>query len=145
MTRVYSNILRPLVSNSRMSSRRWIMSIAEVRDNLTIQATRIIRPAPKQIDSFQIISPSESEMKVIVPLSNESFPLRLKYRTASGRVRVGRILEDLDTIAGIASYKHNIQIKMKMVVFHFKLLQPALMTSDSMSHFTSTRLAMICS
>jgi hypothetical protein len=111
MTRVYSNILRPLVSNSRMSSRRWIMSIAEVRDNLTIQATRIIRPAPKQIDSFQIISPSESEMKVIVPLSNESFPLRLKYRTASGRVRVGRILEDLDTIAGIASYKHNIQME----------------------------------
>ena len=43
--------------------------------------------------------------------SNESFPLRLKYRTASGRVRVGRILEDLDTIAGIASYKHNIQME----------------------------------
>lgn len=42
--------------------------MAEVRDNLTIQATRIIRPAPKRIDSFQIISPSESEMKVIVPL-----------------------------------------------------------------------------
>lgn len=42
--------------------------MAEVRDNLTIQATRIIRPAPKRIDSFQIISPSESEMKAIVPL-----------------------------------------------------------------------------
>jgi len=50
-------------------------------------------------------------MKVIVPLSDESFALRLKYRTASGRVRVGRILEDLDTIAGIASYKHNIQME----------------------------------
>ena len=42
--------------------------MAEVRDNLTIQATRVIRPAPKRIDSYRIISPSESEMKVVVPL-----------------------------------------------------------------------------
>ena len=42
--------------------------MAEVRDNLTIQATRVIRPAPTRVDPFQIISPSESEMKVIVPL-----------------------------------------------------------------------------
>ena len=95
------------------------MSMADVRDNLTIQATRIIRPAPKRVDSFQIISPSESEMKVVVPLSDESFPLRLKYRTASGRVRVGRILEDLDTIAGIASYKHNIQME-RAIFDHLK-------------------------
>ena len=108
-------------------------------------------------------------------LSDSSYPVRLKYRDSANTVRVGRLLEDFDSMAVATSYKHNEQLerarrilvmidpwltcgvtirgqsniapkrKMKMVVFHFKLLQLALTTSVSMSHFTSTRLAMICS
>ncbi|CAG5105190.1 Oidioi.mRNA.OKI2018_I69.chr1.g1911.t1.cds [Oikopleura dioica] len=56
------------------------------------------------------ISPSASKFTTKVPLSDPSFPLRLKYRTHSGGVRIGRVLEDLDTLAGIASYKHNLSL-----------------------------------
>ena len=60
--------------------------------------------------AFSPIAPSSSYFRVVVPLNDEHFPLRLKYRRYDGGVRMGRCLEDLDTIAGIASYLHNGQM-----------------------------------
>jgi len=49
--------------------------------------------------------PAESHARVKIPLStNED---RLSYLDATGSVRLGRLLEDLDHIAGWIAYRHN--------------------------------------
>jgi len=82
------------------------LTIAQLRDRLLCQVSPQIR-AKAPTEQFSPISGSESFYRVSVPLSDEQFPLRLKYRRYDGGVRMGRCLEDLDTIAGIASYLHN--------------------------------------
>merc|ERR1712168_1167098 len=89
----------------RQLRRKNDLTIAQLRDRLVKQVSPQIRPhAP--IRSFPPISPASSYFRVTVPLSDEHFPMRLKYRRADDGVRMGRCLEDLDTIAGIASYLH---------------------------------------
>ena len=83
----------------------------DLRDRLTIQVSADRQVAPKNVEKYEKISPLMSTFQVSVPLSDESFAVRLKYRTATGHVRVGRCLEDLDTIAGVAAYKHNTQLE----------------------------------
>ncbi|CBY21648.1 unnamed protein product [Oikopleura dioica] len=94
------------VSESNCSN--WA-SIHEARSmlikNLTGEPT-----AANMNGTSEPISPADSKFSTKVPLSDTSFPLRLKYRTHAGGVRIGRILEDLDTLAGIASYKHNLSL-----------------------------------
>lgn len=43
-------------------------------------------------------------------LSDSSYPVRLKYRDPANTVRVGRLLEDFDSMAVATSYKHNEQL-----------------------------------
>ena len=44
-------------------------------------------------------------------LSDSSYPVRLKYRDSANTVRVGRLLEDFDSMAVATSYKHNEQLE----------------------------------
>ena len=82
----------------------------DLRDRLTAQITAERHVAPTSVKKLKKISPQQSAIAISVPLSDEHFAVRLKYRTATGHVRVGRCLEDLDTIAGVAAYKHNTQL-----------------------------------
>ena len=50
-----------------------------------------VRPvAPTCVDKFTRNTGSDSFYRVSVPLSDENFPLRLKYRRYDGGVRMGR-------------------------------------------------------
>lgn len=49
--------------------------------------------------------PSQSETKVSYPFSNDEF-LRETYRNVWGQVRFGKILEDLDALAGNIAFAH---------------------------------------
>ena len=50
-----------------------------------------VRPvAPISVDNFTTNCGSDSFYRVSVPLSDENFPLRLKYRRYDGGVRMGR-------------------------------------------------------
>ena len=53
------------------------------------------------------ISPAFSKVRAVIPLSDVDYPVRLKYRNYHQHVRVGRILEDFDSVAVATSYKHN--------------------------------------
>ena len=88
------------------ASRTRDLTIAQLRDKLICQVSPQTRPAAPT-EQFEPISGSDSFYRVSVPLSDEHFPMRLKYRRYDGGVRMGRCLEDLDTIAGLASYLHN--------------------------------------
>ena len=59
------------------------------------------------LTKFEPISPALSKVKARIPLSDTDYPVRLKYRNYHGHVRVGRILEDFDTVAVATSYQHN--------------------------------------
>ena len=39
--------------------------------------------------------------------SDPEYPVRLKYRNYHHHVRIGRLLEDFDSVAVATSYKHN--------------------------------------
>ena len=56
------------------------------------------------------VEPSSSVVRARIPLSDRTFISRLKYRTSKNHVRVGRVLEDFDSVAVAASYKHNNQL-----------------------------------
>lgn len=85
--------------------------MVQIRERLTRLVATERKTAPTSVSMYDHRSPADSHLSATVPLSDRNYPLRLKYRASSDRVRVGRILEDLDTIAGIASYKHNLQLK----------------------------------
>lgn len=63
------------------------------------------------IDGLDTIRPSETLVRARIPLSDRSFGQRMKYRLFDETIRTGRILEDFDSIAVAASYKHNEQLK----------------------------------
>ena len=48
--------------------------------------------------------PSESYEEIDIPFKDDS-ELREAYLSAYGYLRVGKVLEDLDAIAGIVAYK----------------------------------------
>lgn len=54
--------------------------------------------------------PFSFEFDSKIHLSDSSYPVRLKYRDSANTVRVGRLLEDFDSMAVATSYKHNEQL-----------------------------------
>ena len=58
-------------------------------------------------------------------LSDSTYPVRLKYRDSANTVRVGRLLEDFDSMAVATSYKHNEQLewaRMTLVRNHHRMI-----------------------
>ena len=78
-----------------------------MRDELVSNVSPVVTAARTELSLSETVAPSFSKLTVSVPLSEHDYPMRLKYRTVAERVRVGRVLEDLDTMAGIVSYRHN--------------------------------------
>jgi len=74
---------------------------------------------------FEPISPALSKVKARIPLSDHNYPVRLKYRNYHGHVRVGRILEDFDTLAVATSYQHNelLEWGVKSLLLYLRLLK----------------------
>jgi hypothetical protein len=62
------------------------------------------------VEGLALVRPEDSIVRTRIPLSDRSFPERLKYRNFDDGVRPGRILEDFDSVAVAASYKHNKQL-----------------------------------
>ena len=81
----------------------------DLRNTLPITSSRDM--APRDISDKVRISPAESEVAALIPLSNVDYPVRLKYRNYHSHVRIGRLLEDFDSVAVATSYKHNQQLE----------------------------------
>ena len=89
------------------------MSVARTTINeVKTLLSRLLKPtqqvyldaSPRNI-GFVPRPPTESHARVKIPLStNED---KLSYLDATGSVRLGRLLEDLDHIAGWIAYRHN--------------------------------------
>jgi hypothetical protein len=98
----------------------------DIRENINkfVSDSPIRKTAFQSVEQFEIQNSGNSKVYATVPLSDRNYPLRLKYRTATDTVRVGRIMEDLDTIAGLTSYEHNRRLetvlKLQIITFvHF--------------------------
>jgi len=77
----------------------------------TLPITHHRDKAKLDITEMEKIKPADSKVVARVPLSDSTYPVRLKYRDSANTVRVGRLLEDFDSMAVATSYKHNEQLK----------------------------------
>ena len=84
------------------------MHIQNLRASLPI--SNALHEAAASIDGLERVRPSDTLVRARIPLSDRSFFQRLKYRLSDDTVRTGRILEDFDSMAVAASYKHNEQL-----------------------------------
>ena len=96
----------------------------------TLPITHHRDQAKTDISQMKKITPADSKVIACIPLrmgfiirsrwviaifktrlSDSTYPVRLKYRDSANTVRVGRLLEDFDSMAVATSYKHNEQLE----------------------------------
>ncbi|CAM9147871.1 unnamed protein product, partial [Sphacelaria rigidula] len=79
----------------------WEIREAEKRYQVKFDTLR----TAQQLGDPSPVPPSLSRSMIHYPFSTDSF-LREDYRNPSGLVRIGRVLEDLDALAGNVAFKH---------------------------------------
>ncbi|XP_071955370.1 acyl-coenzyme A thioesterase 9, mitochondrial-like [Antedon mediterranea] len=110
---------RQVMKNARFcSTLQNVSSIKELRQKLHDLAgaqkqwgtesdrSGLFNQLPKDQSSLDVKRMKDSYQESCIPLASNS-PLREKYVNFSNTIRIGRILEDLDTFAVWISYQHN--------------------------------------
>lgn len=88
-------------------SKRYLTNIVQIRKDLrSLLRNKHDFSKPAVLSAVEM---SHSKSKAIIPLSDEKY--RLSHITAANDVRIGRLLEHLDTFAVHISYKHNNALK----------------------------------
>jgi len=70
--------------------------------NKRAELTSLLRQSQDELQPRTI---DESRQRVVIPLSDEKF--REKYLNTNGTIRVGQLLENLDSFSVLISYEHN--------------------------------------
>ncbi|KAK5582302.1 hypothetical protein RB653_003885 [Dictyostelium firmibasis] len=89
-----SNNLIPYPNQSAITQKLWLKRISKNVNQTLTEPPMLITKSPK-----------DSEIEYILPFSSD-LKLRGNYLSPYGNLRIGRLLEDLDSIAALVTLKH---------------------------------------
>ncbi|XP_033099191.1 acyl-coenzyme A thioesterase 9, mitochondrial-like isoform X2 [Anneissia japonica] len=98
--------LQNLTSIKELRGRLHDLAGAQKAWGTVSDRSELFNHLPKDQSSLEVKSMKDSYQEACIPLASKSF-LREKYVNFSNTIRIGRILEDLDTFAVWISYQHN--------------------------------------